>query len=480
MHIVNITSEMASIAKVGGLGDVVLGLSMELAKQKQNIEVIIPKYKTTDTSLLKNLKVIIPDMPSYYNGEWYGNSIWQASLGKIKITLIEHNKYFERDAIYGYSDDVERFTYFSRAALEYLKTSGAKPDVLHIHDWETAVAAPLCREIYHEFFSPKILLSIHNVKYQGHCHRSHLDAVGLPSDKYFQPDALQNFNDHNCANLLKGGIIFSDHITTVSPNYAWEITTLEGGFGLDGIFKEYQDKFCGILNGIDYDFWNPAKDQWLDSHYTIRDVTKRNKDMPTFPKKIANQEYIRDKLSLEHGHRPIIGAITRLVPQKAPDLIKHALYYALKHNGQFILLGSSPIPEINRDFQHLQEEFRDHPHIHIDLSINEPLAHLIYAASDMFIVPSLFEPCGLTPMIASRYATIPIVRRTGGLIDSVSDDFNGFTFFDPTIESFDKVLNRAFNTWFNNPQQWKEMIINGMKIDFSWKSAAKQYLAIMK
>ena len=300
---------------------------------------------------------------------------------------------------------------------------------------------------------------------------------------------MQDVQYKDTINLLQGAIVYSDFVTTVSPNYAKEVLTPLGGRGLDGILRKYKDKFKGVLNGIDYSFWNPEIDRYLPAHFSPREIPMNKKDRNTLDKKAYIKNILRERLFLSEEHRPIVGCIARLVPQKGIDLIKHTLHYTLEKGGQFVLLGSSPIPSISEEFQDLKRYFYDHPRVHLNLHHNEELAHLIYAASDMFIVPSLFEPCGLTQMIALKYGAVPIVRKTGGLADTIYDiDYSGKPFDETNVYVFDypdakgieSALSRAFDCWFRHPDRWRKLMINGMKVDFSWNKPSNEYLEIYK
>ena len=307
--------------------------------------------------------------------------------------------------------------------------------------------------------------------------------------KYLVPEKLQDNHSPNVINLLKGAIVYSDFVTTVSPNYAKEVKTPAGGKGLDKTLLQYEKKFKGILNGIDYSFWNPEIDRYLPAHFSSRELPKDKKDRATLDKKSFIKKILREHLMLAELHKPIVGCIARLVPQKGTELIKHALKYALANNGQFVLLGSSPIESINADFHAIKHQYAEDPNVHLTLHHQEELAHMIYAASDMFIVPSIFEPCGLTQMIALKYGSIPIVRKTGGLADTIFDvdnsgkpieETNGYTFDFPDIKGLESGLGRAIDTWFHDPEKWRKLMIRGMNMDFSWNIPSNYYLEIYR
>lgn len=494
MYCVHIASELAPIAKVGGLADVLLGLCRELSWKGHDVDIIIPKYDCMDSDEVRDLSIDIPDLMSYYDGEWYHNTIWVGWVENLKVYFIEPHHpafFFNRGCFYGCEDDIERYLYFSRAALEFLYKKQLRPDVIHLHDWQTAVCSILYNFIYKElgYNVPKIVFTIHNIEYQGKCSPHDLNRIGLKGDSFLDPEKMLDPVNPKDLNLLKGGIVYSDYITTVSPNYAKEVKTPAGGRGLDQTLIKHENKFCGILNGIDYSYWNPEIDRYLPAHFSSREAPASKKDRNTLDKKAFIKKILREQLMLTEEHKPIVGCIARLVPQKGIELIKHTLTYCLNDHAQFVLLGTSPIPSITQEFHELKHRYAEDPNAHLILHHNEELAHLIYAASDMFIVPSLFEPCGLTQMIALKYGSIPIVRKTGGLADTIHDvdhsdkppeERNGYTFEHPDAQGIESALSRAFKCWFQNPERWRQMVINGMNIDFSWNTPSNLYLEVYK
>lgn len=490
MHIIHIASELAPLAKVGGLADVVLGLSRELSWKGHDVDIIIPKYDCIDSNQIRDLTVEIQELMSFYNGEWFHNTVWVGWVENLKVYFIEphHPRYFfNRGCFYGCDDDIERYLYFSRLALEFLYKRGIAPDIIHLHDWQTAAIAPLYYQMYNQigYNKPKLTFTIHNIEYQGKCSPQDLDKIGLDGMAFLTDKKMQDPIYPDLINLVKGAIVFSDFVTTVSPNYAKEILTPEFGRGMESVLNLYQDKFLGILNGIDYSYWNPEIDRFLPVHYSSREAPVNKKDHNTIDRKAFVKNVLRERLCMAEDYSPIVGIIARLVPQKGIELIKHAMQYTIEHGGQFVLLGSSPIPSIQNDFMQLKHKYEDHSNIYLALHHQEELAHMIFAAADMFIVPSIFEPCGLTQMIALKYGAIPIVRRTGGLADTVFDvdnttEANGFTFDEPSKSELEKTLQRAFECWFNNQERWRKLMISGMNIDFSWDKPADHYLNLYK
>ena len=454
MRIVHIAAEFAPLAKTGGLGDAVVGLCRELTRAGEKVEFILPKYDFIDARKLPRIKMEIPDFKCLE----YNNAMWSAEVEGCNVHLLEARHpagYFHRGKIYGCEDDIPRFIYFSRAALEYLKLRNEPIDVLHLHDWHTALCAPLVKDLFKELKVKSIVINIHNVEYQGKCAAHDLDAIGLKGADYLKKDKMQDDNPAypKTINLLKGGIVYSDAVVAVSPTYAKEIQTAEYGFHLDATLRKNKKKLHGILNGIDYSLWNPAGQG-----------------------KAPNREAIKKRFSLEPKGL-WLGTITRLVPQKAPELIEEALRTTLALGGTFVLLGSSPIPKIQAHFDQLKTKYKGNKQVVLHYDYDEALAHQIYAALDFLIVPSHFEPCGLTQLIAMHYGAIPIVRSTGGLKDTVFDGLNGFTFRDATAASFNEAIQKAFKT---DSATLQKMVRNGMQADFSWEKPAQEYLKLYR
>jgi starch synthase len=494
MHIIHIASEIAPIAKVGGLADVLLGLPREQSWKGHDVDIILPKYDCMDSGDVRDLNIDYADLMSFYNNEWHKNSVWKGWVENLKVYFIEphHPRYFfNRGCFYGCEDDIERYLYFSRAAMEFLFKKPLQPDIIHMHDWQTAAVSILYKEMYLPlgYKRPKTVFTIHNIEYQGKCAPRDLRSIGLDEKALSVPDKLQDPSDPALVNLLKGAIVYSDYVTTVSPNYAKEVLTPAGGKGLDSILRKQQQKFTGILNGIDYSYWNPELDRYLPAHYSSREMPHDKHDRLTLDRKAYIKKNFRERFALSEDHKPLIGCVTRLVPQKGVELIKHALKYILQKSGQFALLGSTPIASINTEFHELKNHYTDHPDVLMTLHHQEELAHMIYAACDMLIVPSIFEPCGLTQMIALKYGAVPIVRKTGGLADTVVDvdhsgqpfeKTNGYMFDSPTPEAMEGALNRAIECWYQHPDRWRKLMVQGMNIDFSWNHPADKYIEIYK
>ncbi|EES18558.1 hypothetical protein BDA96_09G221000 [Sorghum bicolor] len=479
LHIVHIAAEMAPVAKVGGLADVISGLGKALQKKGHLVEIILPKYDCMQHNQINNLKVLDVVVKSYFEGNMFANKIWTGTVEGLPVYFIEPQhpgKFFWRAQYYGEHDDFKRFSYFSRVALELLYQSGKKVDIIHCHDWQTAFVAPLYWDVYANlgFNSARICFTCHNFEYQGVAPAQDLAYCGLDVDHLDRPDRMRD-NSHGRINVVKGAIVYSNIVTTVSPTYAQEVRS-EGGRGLQDTLKVHSKKFIGILNGIDTDTWNPSTDRFLKVQYSANDLYGKSANKAALRKQL--------KLSSTHASQPLVGCITRLVPQKGVHLIRHAIYKTAELGGQFVLLGSSPVQHIQREFEGIADQFQNNSNVRLLLKYDDALSHMIFAASDMFIVPSMFEPCGLTQMISMRYGSVPIVRRTGGLNDSVFDFDdetipmelrNGFTFLKADEQGFDSALERAFNYYHRKPEVWKQLVQKDMKIDFSWDTSASQY-----
>ncbi|VAH09724.1 unnamed protein product [Triticum turgidum subsp. durum] len=479
LHIAHIAAEMAPVAKVGGLADVISGLGKALQKKGHLVEIILPKYDCMQVDQVSNLRVLDVLVQSYFEGNMFNNKIWTGTVEGLPVYFIEPQHpamFFSRAQYYGEHDDFKRFSYFSRAALELLYQSGKKVDIIHCHDWQTAFVAPLYWDVYANlgFNSARICFTCHNFEYQGTAPARDLAWCGLDVEHLDRPDRMRD-NSHGRINAVKGAVVYSNIVTTVSPTYALEVRS-EGGRGLQDTLKVHSRKFLGILNGIDTDTWNPSTDRYLKVQYNAKDLQG----------KAANKAALREQLNLASAYpsQPLVGCITRLVAQKGVHLIRHAIYKTAELGGQFVLLGSSPVPEIQREFEGIADHFQNNNNIRLILKYDDALSHCIYAASDMFIVPSIFEPCGLTQMIAMRYGSVPIVRKTGGLNDSVFDFDdetipmevrNGFTFVKADEQGLSSAMERAFNCYTRKPEVWKQLVQKDMTIDFSWDTSASQY-----
>jgi starch synthase len=483
MIVVMVASECAPVAKVGGLADVVYGLSRELEIRGNEVEIILPKYDCLRYDQIWGLTLDYQDLWVPWYGAAIHCSVWFGFVHGRKCFFIDphsQDDFFNRGTFYGCDDDAMRFAFFNKAALEYMLKTNKRPDVIHCHDWQTGLVPVLLFEIYkfHGMHNQRIVYTIHNFKHQGIAGENILWATGLQRPEYyFHYDRLQDSFYKGALNFMKGGIVYSNFVNTVSPHHAWEVRWTDQGSGLGHVLHTHHNKFGGILNGVDYDVWNPEIDPHIPYRYSIDNLDA----------KYGNKEALRDRLWLRKGLKPIIAYVGRLDSQKGVHLVRHGIFYALSHGSQFVLLGSAPDPAISHRFWQLKHQLNDNPDCHLELSFNEELAHLIYAGSDMIIVPSNFEPCGLTQMIGLKYGTVPIVRATGGLRDSVFDrdlsdrpphERNGYVFHQPDYTGIESAMFRAIGLWHSHPGEFRELIYNGMRYDYSWNHPSQHYLSI--
>lgn len=482
MFIVMITPECAPVAKVGGLGDVVQGLSNELQIRGNAVELILPKYDCMRYDHIWGLHKTLSDIWVPFHDRHIHCDVYFGFVHGLKCFFIDshsHMNLFNRGVLYGQHDDPERFAFFCRAAMEFMLRAGKHPDIIHCHDWQTGLVPVLLYEIFQHrgMTHPRVCYTLHNVKHQCLTGEHILRQVGLDPGVCKRPDRLQDDHHHGAVNLMKGGIVYSNFVTTVSPRYAEEIKHTDLGCGLQNVLQRHSAKFGGVLNGVDYNVWNPELDPHIACRYSI----------DTLDDKYRNKAALRDRLWLRQDFKPLLAVVSRLDRQKGVELIRHAIFYCLANGCQFVLLGSSPDHHISHDFWGLKRHLNDNPDCHLELAYNEELAHLIYAGADMVLVPSAFEPCGLTQMIAMKYGTVPVVRNTGGLADTVFDadyahrpyhERNGYVFDNFDFPGVESALRRAIGLWYLYPQYFRELMVNGMRYDYSWNEPGRHYLNI--
>ncbi len=483
MFIVMIASECAPVAKVGGLADVVQGLSRELAIRGHAVEVILPKYDCMRYDHIWGLQVSYEDLQVPWFNSHIPCTVWFGFGHGLKCFFIEPHSpenFFGRGSYYGFTDEHLRFAFFSKAAMEFLYKTGKRPEIIHTHDWQTALVPVLLYELYCHLGMEhqRVVHTIHNFKHQGIAGENLLWFSGLGRPEYYyRSDRMQDDFNPTALNLTKGAITYANFVTTVSPQHALEATSTDQGFGLGHTLHRFRAKFGGVLNGLDYAFWNPATDPHIPCHYNADQIDN----------KFGNKKALRDRLLLREGYQPIVSYVGRLDTQKGVHLIRHALFYALDKGAQFVLLGSSPESGINNDFWDLKHRLNDNHNCHLEIGFDEELAHLIYAGSDLIVMPSLFEPCGLSQMIALRYGTVPVVRAVGGLVDTVFDrDYsekppeqrNGYSFRDADNAGLESALGRALGLWWEYPQEFRRLIRQGMIYDYSWNHPGADYLNI--
>jgi starch synthase len=483
MYIVMIASECAPVAKVGGLGDVVFGLSRELEIRGNTVEVILPKYDCMRYDHIWGLQVCYENLWVPWFNYRVRCTVWFGFVHGRKCFFIEPHSgdhFFERGSYYGFPDEHMRFAFFSKAALEFLLKTGKRPDIIHTHDWQTALVPVMLYELYRLGGMENIRCchTLHNLKHQGIAGENVLWFTGLGRPPYYY-DKQRMGDDFNpsAINFTKGALLYSSFITTVSPRHAHEARHTEWGYGLGHALYLHQGKFGGVLNGLDYEMWNPETDPYVPHHYGA----------DTFEEKAKNKQVLRSRLWLRQEPKPVVAYVGRLDMQKGVGLIRHALFHALRKGAQFVLLGSSPELGINSEFWQLKHQLNDNPDCHLEIGYDEDLARLIYAGADLLVVPSLFEPCGLTQMIALRYGTVPIVRWVGGLADTVFDrDYserpeearNGYVFHQTDHLAIESAMDRAIGLWFDYREEFTALAVRGMRYDYSWNRPGADYLNI--
>ena len=472
MKIIYVSPEIAPFAKTGGLADVAQALPKAVKKLGHDIRTVMPKYLSVADQGL-SMERATPFSVQMHNG-LHAAVLWQAENGSVPTYFIENEAYFYREGFYGlgdwnYPDNLERFVFFCKAALECCKAIDFAPDVIHCNDWQTAALPAMLKATYaayrkDPFFDPvpKVAYSIHNISYQGRFPEDHWPILSLPRSYY-----TYDFEFYGQINLTKSAIQLSDAITTVSETYAREIQTTDFGFGLQDVLQHRKGNLYGILNGVDYQEWCPESDPYTYGiHYTADDMSGKRR--------------IKSKLRKEYGlpdtdDVPLIGMTTRFVEQKGIDLVTECAERILQLDTQMIVLGSGD-QRYHDFFEWLRRSYPDRVGIYI--GFNNGLAHRIEAGADIFLMPSLFEPCGLNQIYSLRYGTLPIVRLTGGLADTIQDGVNGFTFFDFTAHFFFDAAQRAIDVYRKHPDRWKQMMITAMGQDFSWEKSAEKYLSV--
>lgn len=484
LNILFVSSEVDPFAKTGGLADVSSALPKAIKELGHEIRIMMPRYRFISERKFKLHDIIrlkdIP-IPVGHNTE-VGNvksSFISDLKEKVQVYFLDNENYFGRDGVYqspatkkDYKDNDERFLFFGRGALETLKRLGWQPDIIHCNDWQTGLIPAYMKSLYsHDpFFKHiKTVFTIHNMAYQGAFPAESFAKSGLPKE-LFSPDGVEAYHKFN---FLKAGLRFSDSITTVSEKYAQEICSSdEFGAGLSGFLASRRKDLKGILNGIDYHLWNPSADEFIYRMYDAKSVEA----------KIDNKRALVAKFDLPFSEtRPVLGAITRLVDQKGFELVLEILDEIVKLDVQFILLASGE-KDIERRFETIQKR---HPkNFGLFLGFDDELAHMIEAGSDMFVMPSKYEPCGLNQMYSMRYGTVPIVRATGGLDDTVEDysgsgKGTGFKFEKYDSRELLKAIHRAVKL-YQQPDEWKKLMRNGMQKDFSWEHSAKKYINLYK
>ncbi|MBW1786833.1 MAG: glycogen synthase GlgA [Deltaproteobacteria bacterium] len=479
LRILFLSPEAAPFAKSGGLADVAGSLPPALKRYGADVRLVLPLYTAVRHGEFA-LKPLIRDLEVPLGGRTLGAGVMRTrTRSGVPVYLIEREDLYERPGLYGdrrgdYYDNLERFSFFSHAALRLAEKIDFRPHIVHCHDWQTGLAPALIKGPYRN--SPAVggaatVFTIHNIGYQGLFPADRLFVTGLSEGDVFHPDGLEYWGDFS---LLKSGIVYSEAITTVSPTYAREVRTREYGRGMEGVLEKRRNHLHGILNGVDYSVWNPAKDPYLPARFS--------------PKRLSGKAICKKALIHEMGldaslfDKPLLGMITRLNVQKGLDLLLQTLGSLRALDAGLVVLGVGD-PGIEKSLLRLAK--RRAGRMGVRIGFDEPLAHRIMAGADALLVPSRYEPCGLTQLYALKYGTVPIVRATGGLNDTIvsynpkSGEGNGFKFDAYEARAFTGAIRSALRL-FQEKKQWAAIGKNGMAADFSWKKSARRYMDLYR
>lgn len=466
-----VSSEAVPYIKTGGLADVVGSLPKYFDRNEYDVRVMLPKYACMDAAFLPNLRFVCH---FYVNLNWRKQyvGILESEYRGIHYYFVDNEFYFAGSSPYNnIYEDVEKFAYFSKAVLASLPYIDYAPDVIHCHDWQTGLVPVYLHTAFGDdnfYAGIKAVFSIHNLKFQGRWRiREVIDITGLP-EQIFNDKELESYGE---ANYLKGGVVYADAVTTVSPSYANEITTQEGGEGLHGLMNARRNVLYGILNGIDYDEFNPQTDPYIESNFSSKSVLSGKK---------ANKAALQKELGLSVRESAfVIGIVSRLTEQKGFDLVSYIMDDLVSQlDVQIVILGTGE-SKFENVFHHFHSQYPDKVSAYIGYS--EEKAHKIYASADAFLMPSLFEPCGLSQMMSMRYGTIPIVRETGGLKDTVQayneyeNTGTGFSFCNFNADDMKYVVEYAYHVFRDERKAWEDMMQRAMAQDFSWNKSAGEY-----
>ncbi len=465
-----VASECVPFVKTGGLADVVGSLPKYLDKEQFDVRVMLPKYMMIPDHFKQNMQ---------YKTHFYMELNWRSQyvgvlesvVDGITFYFIDNEFYFSGMKPYGnIYEDIEKFTFFSRACLSALPVIDFRPDIIHCHDWQTGLVPVYLHDSFQggEFFRGiKTIMTIHNLKFQGVWDKKTIKNITGLGDYYFAPDKMEAYKD---ANLLKGGIVYADYVTTVSDSYANEIRMPFYGEGLDGLMNAKANRLVGIVNGIDYNEYNPETDPFIVQHYNAKNFRKE---------KVKNKCALQEELGLEVNDKKfMIGIVSRLTDQKGFDLIDYVIEEICAEDTQLVVLGTG-----EEKYEHLFRHFawKYSNRVSANIFYSNERSHRIYAACDAFLMPSLFEPCGLSQLMSLRYGTVPIVRETGGLRDTVQP-YNqyegtgtGFGFCNYNAHEMLGTVRYAKDVYYNHRREWNKIIDRGMAADFSWSASARKY-----
>lgn len=473
LDVVFVSPEAAPFAKTGGLADVAGALPVALKALGCNVTLILPLYRDVRASNARFESAVF-EVSVPVGGRLIKAGVFRGDLDDVDVFFIECDEFFDRTRLYGtddrdYFDNLERFSFFSRAALEVIKTGHIKADIIHSNDWQTGLVSAYLKDIYAKdphFSNTASVFTIHNIAYQGIFPAGQYDIIGL-SPALFSPEGLEFWGS---VSLLKAGITFSDAITTVSPTYAKEIQTPENGGGLEGVLLGKKDRLYGILNGADYKLWNPETDALIPANFSAGDMAGKQSCKKSLLKKFG----LKSKKAV-----PVLGIVARLTEQKGFDILLEAMPELMDNEIRLVILGTGEA----KYKQLIEEAARKYPDkLSFRFGFDVKLSHLVTAGSDIFLMPSRFEPCGLNQIYCMKYGTIPVVRGTGGLNDTVRDvstgmDATGFKFAGYSKDSLLEKAGEALSI-FKDTNAWDALVRNAMKEEFSWQEAAKKYIEV--
>ncbi|MBI4655041.1 MAG: glycogen synthase GlgA [Nitrospirae bacterium] len=476
MKVLIVTPEAVPFIKTGGLADVAGAIVDEYKKMEVDASIFLPLYrKIKNNAKALGIKCLDKKITIPFGDKYKKGVLWKGKTPKgATAYFIENDKFYDRDELYGtpkgdFSDNIYRFTFFCRGVLEALKVLKLNFDVIHCNDWQSGLIPVYLKTIYRDDFPETIsIITIHNLGYQGLFPSSDMLVTGLGRE-FFNMDALEFYGK---INFLKGGILFADVITTVSNNYAKEILTEEYGFGLDGVLRKRINDLYGIINGIDYNEWNTRKDSLIPAPYSIKNLAGKS----------TCKKALQKTCGLTQDNALLIGMVSRLSAQKGLDITAQAMDGIIKLGAQVVILGKGDEP-FHRILLDLQKKYSGQ--LSVTIGFDNALAHKIYAGSDVFLMPSKYEPCGLGQLIALRYGTIPIARRTGGIADTITQydpsegTGTGFLFDKYSEDDLLRSVKKA-KELFSDKKQWSRIRKNAMSEDFSWRQSARQYLSLYK
>jgi len=469
VRILFVASEAVPFSKTGGLADVVGALPKFLAARGHEVSVFLPRYRSTEAG-----EVVRGQLPIRVGPTLHAVDIQEGKQRDgVRHFFVDYPPFFDRDSLYmdggkDYPDNAERFALFSRAALEFIRRSGT-PELIHCHDWQSALVPVLLKSEYADdpaLRSIPVVFTVHNMGYHGLFPAETVEAIGLPAE-LFTMHGLEFFGQ---LNFLKGGLLYADFVTTVSKKYAQEIQTEEYGHGLDGVIRQRAATVTGILNGVDYSEWSPETDKFLVANYSLDRLEG---------KRACKKELLqRFRLPVRNLQKPLIGIVSRFATQKGFDLITEVADELMAKDLLIVALGTGE-PDYEKLFRQLAKRFRRQ--FAVRVAYDNALAHKIEAGSDMFLMPSRYEPCGLNQIYSLKYGTVPVVRATGGLDDTIepfdpdTGQGTGFKFADHSGQALLACVSEALRLYSDNPSAWQRLIRNGMEKDYSWSASAAEY-----